>query len=116
MSSISCLTRSGGRQVDLVDDRHKLQPGVEREIGVRQRLRFNALRRVDDEHRAFARPQRTGHFIVEVDVPRRVDEVQLIRLAVGRFVAQGDGAGLDRNAAFPLQLHVVEQLFGHFTA
>src|SRR5262249_2479698 len=42
-------------QVDLVQDGDDLESGVEREEEVRERLRLNALRRVDDENRALAR-------------------------------------------------------------
>ena len=46
---------------------------------------------------------------MEVDVAGRVDQVQLVSLAVERVVDR-DGAGLDRDAALALQVHVVEQL------
>jgi hypothetical protein len=42
------------RQVDLVDDRNDLQTVVHGKVDVRQRLRFNALGRVHNKHRAFA--------------------------------------------------------------
>ena len=74
----------GARQIDLVEDGNDLEAGVEREKEVRQRLRLNALRRVDDENRAFARGERARDLVREVDVPRRVDEVELVRLAVLR--------------------------------
>jgi len=46
--------RLGARQVDLVEDRYDLEARIEREKEIRQRLRLNALRRVDDEDRALA--------------------------------------------------------------
>ena len=60
----------GAGKIDLVEDRDDLEPGVEREEQIRQRLRLNALRRVDDEDRAFARGERARHFVREVDVAR----------------------------------------------
>ena len=104
--------RVGGGQVDLVDDGQDLQIVVQREIGVRERLRLDALRGVHDEHRALAGGERPADLIVEVHVARRVDEVQRIGLAVARIV-QTHGAGLDRDAALALELHVVEELIGH---
>ena len=68
----------GAGQVDLVEDRDDLEPGVHREEEIRQRLRLDALRRVDDEDRALARGERARHLVREVDVPRRVDEVELV--------------------------------------
>ena len=43
----------------------------------------------------------------------RVDEVEDIGLPVARGVFDADGVGLDGDAAFPLDIHGVEQLFLH---
>ena len=61
----------GGRQVDLVDHRHHLQPELHGEIQVRDRLRFHPLRGVDHQQRALAAHQRAAHLVGEVDVPGR---------------------------------------------
>ena len=76
--------RLGARQVDLVEDRDDLEPGVQREEQVRKRLRLDPLRRVDDENRALARRERARHLVREVDVPGRVDQVELVDAAVAR--------------------------------
>ena len=47
-----------GVEVDLVDDRDDGQPRLHRLVEVGERLRFYALRGVDDEDRAFARRER----------------------------------------------------------
>ena len=63
----------------------------DRQVDVGQRLRLDALRGVDDQHRALAGGQRARHLVVKVDVPGRVDEVQLVGLAVlgrGRTAAR----------------------------
>ena len=70
----------GLRQVDLVHDRDDLEVVLDREVGVRERLRLDPLRRVDDEQRALARLQRARDLVGEVDVPGRVDQVQLVAL------------------------------------
>ena len=72
------------RQVDLVHDGDDLEVVLDREVGVRERLRLDPLRRVDDEQRAFARLQRARDLVGEVDVPRRVDQVQLVALPRAR--------------------------------
>ncbi|EMI52494.1 hypothetical protein RSSM_06049 [Rhodopirellula sallentina SM41] len=46
----------------------------------------------------------------EVHVAGGVDQVELIFLAIFRGVAQGDGVALDRNPAFPLNIHRIEHL------
>ena len=76
--------RLGARQVDLVEDRNDLEPRVEREEQIRERLRLDALRRVDDEDRALARGERSRDLVRKVDVARRVDQVQLVEPAVLR--------------------------------
>ena len=70
------LFRLRARQVDLVDDRDDLEVVLDRQVGVGQRLRLDALRRVDQQQRALAGGQRPRHLVREVDVPRRVDQVE----------------------------------------
>ena len=68
----------GGRQIDLVDDRNDFEIVVQRQIGVGERLRLDALRRVDHQQRAFAGLQAARNFVGEIDVAGRVDQVELI--------------------------------------
>ena len=63
-------------QIDLVDDRNDLEAVLDRQIRVGQRLRLDALRGVDQQQRAFAGRERPRHLVGEVDVARRVDQVQ----------------------------------------
>ena len=60
----------GAGQIDLVDDRNDLEVVLDRQIGVGQRLRLDALRRVDQQQRAFARGQRPRDLVGKVDVAR----------------------------------------------
>ncbi len=46
-------------------------------------------------------------------MPGRIDQVQLVELAVARLVAQCGGLRLDGNPAFALEVHGVEHLFLH---
>ena len=107
--------RLGRRQIDFVDDREDVEIVVDGEIRIRERLRFDALRGVDDEHRAFTRGETARDFVREVDVARRVDQIEDVFVAVARFVAQSDGASLDRDPALALEIHVVEHLLVHLT-
>ena len=86
---------------------------VERQIAVRQRLCFDALAGIDDEDCALAGGQTAADLVLEVHMARGVDEVELIGLAVVGLVAHGHGAGLDRDAALLLNVHVVQNLVGH---
>ena len=109
------LVRSGGSEIDLVEHRHDRQVGIDRQVQICQRLRLHALRRIDDEDRAFARVQGTADFVGEVHVSRRIDQVHLVFFAVARFVLHAHGRSLDRHALFALQIHRVEHLFRHLT-
>ena len=111
-SSISPATRSGsapGRSI-LFSDGDQLEAGVDRQVGVGDRLRLDALRGVDEQQRALARGQDARDLVGEVDVAGRVDQVQPVRLAVARRVLDAHGLRLDRDAALALELHRVEQL------
>ena len=103
----------GAGQVDLVQARDELEAGVDGEVGVGQRLGLDALRRVDDEQRALARRQAARDLVGEVDVAGRVDELQLVGLAVARGVEDPHGLGLDRDPALALEVHRVEHLLAH---
>jgi hypothetical protein len=46
-------------------------------------------------------------------VSRRVDEIQLVELAVFRFVVEADRLGLDGDAALALDVHGIEHLLLH---
>ena len=107
------LIGMGRGQVDLVDGRHNVQIGVHGERRVGDGLRLDTLGGIDDEHRALAGGQRTRDLIGKVHVARRIDEVELIRLAVVGVIGHADGVGLDRDAALALDIHGVEQLRLH---
>ena len=74
----------GRRQVDLVQHRDHLDALLDRGVAVGDGLRLHALRGIDHQDRAFAGRQRAAHLVGEVDVPRRVDQVQQVDLAVLR--------------------------------
>ena len=101
-------------QIDLVHDGNDRQVMVDGEIRIGQRLRFDALRRIDDQQRAFAGGKASGDFVTEIDVAGRIDQIEDVVLAVSGVVVQPDGFGFDRDAAFLLEIHVVENLSGHF--
>ena len=102
-----------GREIDLVDARDDREVVVDREVGVRERLRLDALRGVHDEHGRLARRERPRDLVREVHVSGRVDEVQDVVRSVLGPVRQRDGARLDRDAALLLDRVVVEHLLGH---
>ena len=103
----------GALQIDLVDDGNNFEAVIDGEIGVGQSLRFDALRGVDDEQRAFARRERARNFVGKIHVAGRVDQVELVGLAVLRGVGHADGVGLDGDAALALQVHGIEHLGLH---
>ena len=104
----------GGGKVDLVDDGDDLQSAVRRQVEVGEGLGLDPLGRVHDQHRALAGGQRARDLVGEVHVPRRIDEVERVLLAVSRGVQEADGMRLDRDAALFLQVHRVEHLAHRF--
>ena len=71
-------------------------------------LRLDAALCTKDGHGAVKHAERTLDLYSEVDVARRVDEVQYIGFAVVRAVVQTHGARLDGDAALALKVVVVE--------
>jgi hypothetical protein len=98
----------GRRQVDLVHDRDDLEVVLDGEIRVGEGLRLDPLSRVDDEHRTLARLQRARDLVREVDMARRVDQVELVPLPL-----HPNRLRLDRDPALALELHRVEHLVPH---
>ena len=98
----------GGRQVDLVERGDDLEVVLEGQEAVGQRLCLDALRRVDEQDDALARRQRARHLVAEVDVARRVDQVDHVVAVV-----QPHRLELDGDAPLPLQVHRVEVLRAH---
>lgn len=89
-----------------------MQVGFEGQVQVRERLRLDALGRVHQQDRALARRERPRHLVGEVDVSRRVDQVQDVVGAAGR-PGQPDRLALDGDAALALDVHAVEVLGAH---
>ncbi len=101
------------RQIDLVDDRNDFEAVVDGQIRICQRLRLHALAGIHHQQRALARGQRARNLIAEVHMARRIDQVQLVGIAVVRLVHHAHGVGLDGDAALALQVHVVQNLRLH---
>ena len=107
------LVWMGRRQVDLIQDGHQLEVVLQRHIGVGEGLGLHALRGVHHEDGTLAGGEAAADLVGEVHMARGVDEVELVHLAVLGGVVHGDGAGLDGDAALPLNVHVVEDLVLH---
>ncbi len=69
-------------QVDLVHHRHDGQFVLHRGVGVGDRLGLDPLKCIDQQHGPFAAGKRPGDFVLEIDVARRVDQVQFVLLAI----------------------------------
>ena len=63
----------------------------------------------------FARRQTTRHFIGKVDVTGRIDQMQGIGLPILGLIPDRNRVGLDRDPAFTLQVHCVENLVFRFS-
>ena len=101
------------RQVDFVDDGNNREVLLQRERCICNGLRLDALRRVDEQARAFAGSERTRNLVGKVHVPGRIDQVQQIRVPVLRRVIHRNGMALNRNALLALEIHRVQELILH---
>ena len=101
------------RQVELVQHGDDRELGLFGEHRVDDRLGLDTLAAIDEQHGAFAGLQTLEHLVVEVDVSRRVDQVEEVCVAVGGVVVHRHRARLDGDTPFALEVHVVEQLRLH---
>ena len=108
------LIDAGVHEVDLVDHRHDRQVEVDRRVGVGHRLGLDSLESVDEQQRAFAAGEAPRDLVVKIDVAGRVDEVELVPLALIP-VLHPHRPGLDRDSPLPLELHVIEHLLLELT-
>ena len=106
--------RFGGRQIDLVQHRDDFDSQLDRRIAVGHGLRLYALGSVDYQYGALAGRQRAAYLVGEIDVPRRVDQVEKVRLTVLRPKPERGRLRLDRDPALALELHRIEHLGRHF--
>ena len=96
-------------QIDLIHHRYNCQILIDRRIGVGHGLCLNALKGIDQQHGPFAAGQTPRNLVVKIDVAGGIDQVEFVKFAFV-VVAHANGAGLNRDAPLPLQLHVVEHL------
>ena len=82
-------------------------------VDVGERLRFDPLARINHQQGPFAGRERTVHLIGEIDVARRVDQIEHVVLAVPRLVVEAHRLRLDGNSAFALDIHGIEHLVLH---
>ena len=99
------VVRVGRGQIDLVEHRHDFNAKIKCRIAIGDRLRLNALRRVNHQQGALAGRQGATDLIRKINMPGRVDQVEVVFLAVPRGVMQGGGLGLDGDPALPLKVH-----------
>ena len=105
----------GAREIDLIDDRDNREVIGHRQIHIGNRLSLHPLRGIDEQERTFAGRQTARDFIGKVDVTRRIDQMQGIRLPILGLIPDRDRVGLDRDPAFTLQVHRVENLVFRFS-
>ena len=103
-------------KVDLVDHRNDVQIVIQRQIHIGQRLGLNALGRIHHQHRAVTGCQASGHLVVEVHMPGRIDEVEHVLLPVFCFIYVTHGLRFNGNSPLPLQFHIVQHLCLHLPA
>ena len=99
-------TRSGsaeGRSI-LLTTGYEFELIFNGQVCIRDGLCLDALGCINHEHGAFTGRQGPGDLVVEVDMARGINEVELEVLAIA-LVVDRDGRGLDGDATFTLQVH-----------
>ena len=86
---------------------------LHREVNVRQRLGLYALGGVDYQERAFARSQASGDLVREVDMARRVYQIELVLLARYGTVGHAYSLGLYGDSALAFEVHRIQVLLDH---
>ena len=109
---LGMLVGFGAGQVDFVEHGDNGQIMVDGHIQVGQRLRFNALRGVDKQHRTLACGQRSGHLVCEVHMAGGINHAECVFGAVNR-PRHAHGLRFDGDAAFLLDIHAVEEAIAH---
>ena len=99
-----------GGQIDLVQNGQDFEILLNRRVAIGHALRFNALRRIDDQQGTFAGRQGARYLVGEIDVTRCIDKIEVINLTGLRRVVQRYRLSLDRDATLLLQIHGVENL------
>ena len=101
------------RQIYLVQHRYHFDAEFGRGIAIGHRLRLDALRGIHHQQRAFTGGERARDFVGKVHMPRRIDQVQVVALAIACRISQRCSLRLDGNAALTLQIHGVKHLCLH---
>ena len=105
----------GAREINLIDHRDNGQVIGHRQVHIGDRLSLDPLRRIDEQQRTLAGRQTARHFISKVDMARRIDQMQGIGLPILGLIPDCHRMGLDRDPAFTLQVHRVENLVFRFS-
>ena len=82
-------------------------------VYVRQCLGLDPLGRIHHQKRPLTGRQAPGYFVGKIHMPRRIDEVQLVNLAVFRRIFKTHRLRLDGNAPLSLQIHGIQHLRLH---
>ena len=86
----------------LFDDGDDFQVHIDGGVCIGDGLSLNSLKRIDYQQGSLTSRQAARHLVVKIDMPRRVDQVDLLVAPEG-----GDRRALDRDAALLFLLEVV---------
>ena len=89
---------------------------IQCQIYIGKGLCFDSLRRIHNKDSTVTGCQTPAHLVVKVYMAWCVDQVEDILFSVLCCINGPDGLGLDRDASFPFQLHIVKNLCLHFPA
>ena len=69
-------------EVNFIDDGHDGEFVFHRRVSVGDRLCFDALKGINQQEGPFAASQRPRDFVLKINVPGGIDQIQLVSFAV----------------------------------
>ena len=84
------------------------------QIQIADCLRLNTLRGINQQQRTFTGRDRAAHFVGEVNVTGRINEIEDVLFPVGGvYISHLDSMALDGDATLALQIHIIQGLILH---
>ncbi|KKU37072.1 MAG: hypothetical protein UX51_C0033G0003 [Candidatus Azambacteria bacterium GW2011_GWF2_46_32] len=87
------------------------------QIKIGERLRLNALGRVNQKNRSFNRGEGPRDLVIEINMSRSINQIQrkliIFQRRNGRLIKHLNRLHLDRDSPLALNIHLIQKLFFH---
>ncbi len=107
---MSCPLNICARQINLIDDGNNGQIIGHGQVNIGDGLSLHSLCGINQQERALTGREAPRHFIREIDVPRRINQMQGVRFPVLGLIPGSHRVGLNRNTTLTFEIHGIEDL------